>query len=199
MEVGAWSALAVSGISAAYLIVLTIGIWTTGFSEPIIDPTLAIMEILTLLSAPFAVTTMAALHSCASDDKKVFSIIALAFMVLTAGITMSVHFAELTASRQTGAGSLAWPSTLYAAELLAWDVFLGLSLLFAAQVFENQGLERVVAGGMSITGILCLAGVSGPALGEMQLQFVSVLGYGLGLPIVFFLLARLFRRNLAVS
>ena len=37
-----------------------------------------------------------------------------------------VYFVALTAGRQPDFTALAWPSTLYAAELPAWDVFLGL-------------------------------------------------------------------------
>ena len=52
--------------------------------------------------------------------------IALAFMVLVTGLTATVHFIDLTALRQTGMEGIVWPSAIYAVELLAWDVFLGL-------------------------------------------------------------------------
>ena len=99
------------------------------------------MEILTLLSAPILVVLMAAVHAYAVPQYKVHSLIAFAFMVLMAGLTSSVHFVELTAVRQSATASLTWPSMAYALELLAWDVFLGLSLLFAAPVFTAGKLE----------------------------------------------------------
>lgn len=86
-------------------------------------------------------------------------------MILVVGTTSAVHLVELTALRQLGAGGIAWPSTPYALELLAWDLSLGLSLLFAARVFEGGGLERGVRRGLSIGGTLCLAGVLGPQWG----------------------------------
>jgi hypothetical protein len=100
-----------------------------------------------------------------------------------------VHFVELTAVRQMGGGGIAWPSRVYAAELLAWDIFLGLALLFAAPLFARGGLEGVVRRSLLLCGGLCLAGAVGPAVGNMRLQLIGVLGYALVLPIVWVLLA----------
>ena len=102
---------------------------------------------------------------------------------------------ELTAARQLGEGGIVWPSRAYAAELLAWDVFLGLALLFAAPVFEGGGPERAVRRGLLACGALCLAGAVGPAVGNMRLQLVGVLGYAVVLPVVSVLLARVFARG----
>jgi hypothetical protein len=194
-RLGFWSALGVSAVGAAYLITLTVGISTAGLGAPIVDPVLAVMEVLTLMSAPLAVITMAAVHSRTLTHYKAYSLVALAFTTLMAGVTMSVHFVELTALRQMGSAGLVWPSIPYALELLAWDVLLGISLLFAALAFRGRGLEASVRTGMFIVGILCIAGTSGPALGDMRFQFVAVAGYAVGLPIVFLLLAMLFWRQ----
>ena len=107
---------------------------------------------------------------------------------------MSVHFVELTALRQMGSAGLVWPSIPYALELLAWDVFLGISLLFAAHTFKGSRLEESVRAGMFFVGFLCIAGTLGPALGDMRFQFIAVAGYAVVLPVVFLLLALLFRR-----
>jgi hypothetical protein len=87
-----------------------------------------------------------------------------------------------------------WPSPQYALELLAWDVFLGMSLLFAARTYRGVGLKRAIKKSSMITGALCLGGTLGPATGEMRLQFIAVLGYGIGLPVTCLLLARDFWR-----
>jgi hypothetical protein len=108
-------------------------------------------------------------------------------------MTSAVHFVQLTAVRQRGPGSIVWPSSEYALELLAWDVFLGLALLFAAPVFLDEGPERAVRAGLLLSGSLCLVGTLGPAVGYMRLQLVGVVGYAVVLPIVCFMLARLFR------
>jgi hypothetical protein len=192
-QLGRWSAFGQFLIGVAYILMLTIGFAVHGLSEPIVDPLLAVMEVLTLISAPLLVVMMAAVHGYASPDRKTHSLIALAFMILVAGMTSAVHFAELTALRQLGSAGIIWPSAAYAVELLAWNLFLGLSLLFAALVFESVGLERAIRRGLFVSGTLCLAGVIGPLLGNMRLQLVGVLGYAGGLPIVCFMLWRLFR------
>jgi hypothetical protein len=191
-RLGFWSATIVVGIGVGYLCALAAGFARYGLSEPIADPVLAVMEVLTLLSAPPLVTLMAAIHDRAAPGLKVYGVAALAFATLCAGITSAVHFAELTAARQLGGGGIVWPSRTYAVELLAWDVFLGLALMFAAATFAGRGPERRVRRGLLACGALCLAGAAGPAVGHMRLQLVGVLGYGGVLPVVALLLARLF-------
>jgi hypothetical protein len=142
-RLGSWSTAAVFLIGVAYLVPLAIGFAVHGLAEPIVDPILAIMEVLTLMSAPPLVVIMAAIHDYASVDRKLYGVIALAFTILFAGITSAVHFVELTAGRQLGSGGIAWPSRVYALELLAWNWFLGLALLFAGPVFDGGGLRRL--------------------------------------------------------
>ena len=194
-RLGSWSAFAVFLIGVAYLVTLTIGFTVYGLNEPIVDPVLAVMEVLTLMSAPFIVVMMAAIHDYASIDRKVYGLVALAFAILFVGMTSAVHFVELTALRQRGSGGIVWPSPEYAVELLAWNLFLGLALLFAALVFDSDGVERSVRRGLLISGVLCVAGIIGPAIGNMRLQLVGVLGYAVVLPVVSFMLARLFRSD----
>ena len=136
-----------------------------------------------------------AVHGYTPPDRKTDSLIALAFMILVAGTTSAVHFAQLTALRQLGAAGIVWPSPAYAVELLAWNFFLGLSLLFAAPVFDHGGLERRIRRGLLVSAVLCLAGVIGPAVGNMRLQLIGVLGYAGVLPVVCFMLSRLFRSD----
>jgi len=154
---------------------------------------LAIMEILTLVAAPLMLVMMAAIQGRATGNRKTVGTIAFAFMILMTGMTSAVHFLELTAMRQLGSAGLVWPSPAYALELLAWDVFLGLSLVFAAYTFENGGRERLVRRGLLLCGILCLLGVVGPVVGNMRLQLVGVFAYGGVFPVVCQQLSRLFR------
>lgn len=193
-RLGVWSASALFIVGAAYAVVVSIGIHASGFSAPIVDPVLAVMEVLTLLSAPLLVLLMTAVHRSARSADKPYAIAALAFVVVFAGLTSAVHFVGLTALRQSGSGEIVWPSPQYAVELLAWDVFLGLSLLMAALTFRGGGLGRAIRISSVATGILCLLGTLGPATGEMRLQFIAVVGYGIGLPVTCFLLSRFFKR-----
>ena len=154
---------------------------------------------LTLLSAPPLVMLMAAIHDRAAPARKVHALAALAFATLCAGTTSAVHFVELTAARQLGGGGIAWPSRAYAAELLAWDVFLGLALLCAAAALDGGGPERAVRRTLRAGGALCLAGTVGPASGDMRLQLIGVAGYALVLPVAALLLLRLFARDRATD
>lgn len=68
---------------------------------------------------------MACVQAVTPKELKVYSSIALAFAIIAAGLTSAVQFVSLTALRQSRGQILAWPSFLYALDLLAWDVFLG--------------------------------------------------------------------------
>jgi hypothetical protein len=50
---------------------------------------------------------------------------------------------------------------------------------------------------MAVTGVLCLLGTIGPAVGDMALQRIGVLGYGVALPVTCLFLALVFRQPLA--
>jgi hypothetical protein len=175
-------------------------------SEPLrqVDPFLAILELLLLLVAPALVVTMAAVYRYAAPERKIHGLAALAFMIAYATVTFTTHFVSLSFGRQaaTGAsGNLAWliglnnwPSIAMAADLLAWDFLLGLSLLFAAAVFRSGRLERWTRMGLIAAGALCTAATLGPLLGRMQLQFLGIFGYAFLLPALCVLIALVFAR-----
>jgi hypothetical protein len=190
---GRWSSFVVFLVGLAYFIALLIGFATRGLSAPISDPLLAVMETLTLLVAPVLLVMMAAIHGRAPQALKTVSSLAFAFMTLATGLTGAVHFVALTATRQLGRALLVWPSSAYAIELLAWDGFLGLALVFAAFTFQSDGRERHVRRGLLVCGLLCLLGIVGPVVGNMRLQFVGVFAYGALLPVVCLLVSELFR------
>lgn len=194
---GFWSATALSLVGIAYAVVVGVGIAQVGFTDPIRDPLLLVMEVLTLASAPLVVCVTAAIQGCAADDRRTTALIAFGFGLLMAGTTSAVHFVGLTVGRQTGEGLLVWPSVPYALEMLAWDVFLGLALIFAAPVFRRSGLEGAARYGLGGVGLLCLLGATGPAVGDMALQRIGILGYGVGLPVVSLVVAMVFRRRMS--
>jgi hypothetical protein len=106
-----------------------------------------------VVTAPLMVIVMVAVHAYASPETKEYSLTALVFMILLAGITCSVYFVILTVSRQIEATgfpwvsmflSFKWPSVAYTIDILAWDFFFALSMLFAAPVFNKGRLEKTV-------------------------------------------------------
>jgi len=192
---GYLSALALAGVGVGYVLVLAVGFARHGFREPMADPVLAIMEILTLLSTVPLVTLMASIQDWSSPARKACGLAALAFATLCTGVTSTVHFVELTAARQLGVGGIVWPSRVYAAELLAWDIFLGIALLFAAHLFSTGATERVARRSLLLCGGLCVAGAVGPAVGNMRLQLVGVFGYAVVLPVACVFVARALRHR----
>lgn len=208
-RIGRFSALTVFFIGVAYVATGAIGVRLGGGSargEPLtqIDPFLAFLEILIILVAPLMVVLMAAVHACAPRGAKTYSLSALCFMILLAGITGSIHFVQLTVARRIESAGDAplsviffskWPSVLFALDLLGWDLFLGLSLLLAAPVFKGDRLQAAIRVGLILSGALCIGGLLGPALGDLRFQVIGITGYALVFPVVCLLIARLFARS----
>lgn len=86
-RIGHFSSIGLCVVSVAYVIVVAFGIVQVGFDDPIVDSTLAVMEALTLLAAPFLVAVMAAIYETASRDRKVFGLMALVFAGIMAGLS----------------------------------------------------------------------------------------------------------------
>jgi hypothetical protein len=193
-RLGFLSSFGLALVGLFYAIVVGFGIAEAG-PNPIVDPALFVMEATTLLSAPIVVVWMAAIFKSAAPEREVFGVIALAFGAMMAALTSTVHFVALTAERQTSFFTLEWPSTLYAIELLAWDVFLGLALLFAAATFVGPGLFAGARWSLILTGVLCLLGAAGPLMGNMAVQRIGILGYGVVLPVCCVIVGLAFRRQ----
>jgi len=162
------------------------------------------MALLLILVAPLLVVSMVAVHAYAAPERKVYSVTALAFMILLAGITSSVNFAVLIVSSQAesaGAPCLPlflpykWPAVAYAMDIFAWDWFYALSMLCAAPVFREGRLEQMVRIVMLISGGLSLLGLIVLPFAVLPSIVISIVGWGVAGPIVFLLLAILFGRT----
>jgi hypothetical protein len=199
--IGAWTAFVVN---EAYAITSGLGYLSVKApSDPISDPYLSIMSLLIVLMAPFLVITMVAVHSYAAPGHKPYSLAALAFMVLLAGITSSVNFALFVVARQPAPTpslwvssfiSTGWPPLPQAMDFFAWDWFFALSMLLAAPVFRGSRLENAVRILMLVTAALCILGLVWLPFSPQQATIIGILGWGVAGPIVFLLLANLFTR-----
>jgi hypothetical protein len=202
---GRAAAWAVSFLLVLYVPTLVLGFLSLKSPQDAIgDPYFTILELIIVLTAPVMVLSMVAVHAYASPEDKAYSLTALAFMILMAGITSSVHFVILTVSRQIEATGLpwvplffsfTWPSVVYALDILAWDVFFALSMLFAARVFKAGRLETTLRILMIVSGVLSLAGLIGVPLGNMQVRDIGVIGYAGVSPFVFLLLGIVLGRS----
>jgi hypothetical protein len=186
-RLGIFSAVAVVALQVAYAVSLMLGFLSLESpQDPIGDPFFTILEVLIILMMPALVALMVAVHAWAPSPYKAFSLISLIFMGLLAGVTCSVHFVILTLSRQAAfAGqswlplflSFKWPSVVYALDILGWDVFFPISVLFAAPVFGGTRLGVAVRTLLIVSGLLALAGLGGVMAGDMQLRNIGIVGY----------------------
>ena len=81
---------------------------------------------------------------------------------------------------------------IYALDIAAWDLCLGSALILAALAFPGPGLAAFVRRGLLLSGALCLAGLLGAAVGDMDVRNIGIVGYALVLPVVILVMARLF-------
>jgi hypothetical protein len=192
-------------LSVLYLIPLVVGLLSLPSPDtPIGDPWFSMMEILIILTMPFMVGLMVAVHAWASPEAKVLSLLAVVFMSLLAVLTCSLHFVILTVSHQAEfAGqpwtplilSFRWLSIPYALDVLAWDGFFALAVLCAAPVFGGSRLATSIRWLMLVSGALALSGLSGVILDNSQFRSIGIVGYAGVFPVAALLLAVLFRRD----
>jgi hypothetical protein len=184
---GFWSARTLFLIEVVYIAVFAAGFASIGnLSDPLPDPYLAIGEILILVMAPIMVCLMLAVHQCAPKQAKPFTQVALGWMLAAAAFTTVVHFVLLTVARHIDPASFPgyarifgwqWPSTFYAIDIVAWDVFFGLALLFAVPAFARRGDAMLVRRGFILSGSLCLIGLVGPFANVLALRTIGIVGY----------------------
>jgi hypothetical protein len=184
---GIFSAAATVILLVAYAVTLIVGLASLESpQQPIGDPMFTILEVLIISMMPAMVALMVAVHAWAPMHARTLSLTSLVFMGLLAGLTCSLHFCILTLSRQpefTGQPwhplvfSFEWPSVAYALDILGWDVFFALSMLFAAPVFRGSRLAAWIRVLMIASGVIALAGLSGVMVGDMHVRNIGIVGY----------------------
>src|SRR5919112_5304221 len=184
---GIFSGAATVILLVAYAITLIVGLASLECpQEPIGEPMITILEVLIISMMPAMVALMVAVHSWAPRSAKTLTLTSLIFMSLLAGVTCSLHFMILTLSRQPEFSgqpwqplvfSFEWPSVAYALDIVGWDVFFALSMLFAAPVFSGTRLATWIRVLMVASGVLSLAGLSGVVVGNMQVRNIGIVGY----------------------
>jgi hypothetical protein len=199
--VGSISCYTVFGLGLAYLPTTVAGLVDRGLDAPIRDPYLAVMELLIIPLALGLVVAFAAVHAYAEPPARALSLSALVLVAITAGMTIGVHAVALTVGRQPEVAALpgfallfswTWPSAIYALDIAAWDLCLGIALLLAAPIFPPGPRSGPVRRGLVASGALCLAGLLGVILNNMSVRNIGILGYAVVLPVVMLLMGRLF-------
>jgi len=202
-RVGLASALGVVILSAAYFVPLVMGFATLPSPDvPFLEPWFSMMEVLIILLAPFMVMLTVSIHSVAPVARKPFSLAAVVFIGIAAGITSSVHFVILTLSHRADFASLPWlrsliafdwPSVTYTLDILAWDVFFGLSMLCLVPIFGGSRLSRAIGVLLLASGVIAIAGLVGVVLDDMSVRDIGIVGYAVVYPVAAVLLVRFFQ------
>jgi hypothetical protein len=186
-KLGIVSGFAVAGLSAAYLLVLAIGLATLpARGAPIGQPWFGMMEGLILLLAPFLLGLAAAVRGTGLAPR--FTRPALPIMAAALALTSVVHLSILALGVQD---AFAWPSLPYALDIIAWDGLFAIAVLLMAPAFRG---ERTIWPLLLGSGGLALLGLLGPITGVMALRMIGVLGYAVLFPIAAGLIARWFSR-----
>jgi len=210
-RLGRAAALAVFILTVIYAITTMLGFLSLKSPQDQIgDPYFSLMELLILLLVPLLIISMLAVHAYAAQAAKPYSAAALVFMIMMGVITSGLHFVILTVSRPIEAAGFAsapllfsfkWPSVAYTLDILAWDWFFALSLLFAVPVFKDTRLERSLRYVLLASGVLSLIGLLGVPLAIMHVGYwltvrnIGIIGYAVVSPIAFLLLALVFGRT----
>ena len=137
-RLGIASAIGIVVVGILYVAVITLWLIIEGTPrEPIGDPYLALMEVLTMASAVALFGLVLAIWCFADAGRRLQALAALVVGTLAVGLTMPVHFVQLTAVRQLWRAGrlvdyrLVWPSALFAVEYFVWDILVGITMLSA--------------------------------------------------------------------
>ena len=174
----------------AYTILLISGLYVVSTSGWILSGNrsiITVMEILTACAAYVIIQFMIVLYKGCGEDKKSQGMTALILSVCMAVITIMNHFIYITVLNQIYKEKSmpywllldGWPSISKGLECVAWGLFLGLAMLFASRVLEDWE-SKVITLTMRISGILTLAGLVGPIIGDMKYYLLSTIGYSVG-------------------
>lgn len=203
-RLGLVAAATTAALIVAYAATLAVGLASlASANDPIGEPMFSLLELLILALMPAMVALMAAVHAWAPARTGVLGLVALAFMTALATVTCSLHFTILTVSHQAAFATqpwrplvfeFRWPSIAYALDILAWDVFFPLSMLFAAPLFRGGRLEAWIGRLMVLAAVLAFAGLGGVAANDMRLRNIGIVGYVGVFLVVAVLLGALFHR-----
>ena len=205
-RLGIASATGILAVGILYVAVITLWLIIEATPrEPIGDPYLAVMEILTMVSALALLGLVIAIWCFADAARRVQALGALSIGSLAAVLTMAIHFVQLTAVRQLWRAGrvsdyrLVWPSPLFAVEYFVWDILVGLTMVSAGFALAGGPAAVHARRALLIGGVLCLVGTAGPLSGRMLVQNVAVLGYTVVFPLAGAFMAGVFRAALPSS
>jgi hypothetical protein len=205
-RISCWGGLIVGSVYTVFAVLYIVNI-PTGVQESFSDPFRPIASMLLVLVAACMIAAMASVHAYAPAELKGFSLLSLVFMSLAMGATTLINFSFFVIlSHPAEMASAPWlslffpdkrPSLPGELDFAVWGWFFGISMISAAPVFREGGLEKALRIFMLATGISTVAGwivmVFIPSL-RLPALVLQGLGWGVLILVVYFLLARVFDR-----
>jgi len=185
-----YSSLLLFFLGLVYAIITCIGLLSLkNHNEPISDPWFTSMELLIIIMSPLMVVFVIQIYEISSKNSKIYSISAICFMCITVCITSCLHFIILSFPLQERNNhdwffAFKWPSVIYALDILAWDLFFGLSMIFGSLSLIGNPKFNHIRYLMLISGVLSLFGLLGPVFHNMMIRNIGIIGYGIVFPIV---------------
>ncbi len=194
-KTGAFASYTAAVLGLLYIVVTALGLNALASpQDPISDPYFTLMESLILLIVCAMTIALVAVYGYAEAEVKPFALTALLFMAFCAGITSCVHFVIL-ATRNTPEMaqwpdfallfSFRWPSVAYALDILAWDWFFPISMLFTLPVIRRSTGAKSLWWLTWGCILLSFAGLLGVPLANMQVRNIGILGDAVLAPLVF--------------
>ena len=184
-----------------YLVILAIIIGTSTSMLDAGAPPLVAVSTIMLIGPLGLIPLWVAIYLLTAEERKVYSLISLVFIVLLSATTSINRWVHLTVVRPAlsvpAVQGLEWftpygpNSIMYAIELLAYGWFLGFALLALAFVFGGckAGVERGLFWACLLSGVLCLMGALSRLTDISVLLVLGLLGWAFGLGIINVLLA----------
>ena len=185
-QLGFWSA------TVATLLVAVAGITATASIQPFAT------VVGFLLTLSFLIV-MACIHSYASEERKVFSLVGLSFAIIYATLISVNYFIQLTFVRWSTLDVSIFDmannqSMMWVIEVLGY-FFMGLSTLFAAPIFGKGKVESLVKWLFVANGILgILASIAYALSLPMEILLGGLIVWDILMPISTALLAYFFKR-----
>jgi hypothetical protein len=207
--IGFWCGVVLVALGITYIGLIAIMILSgTGF--PPSEPFQTVFNALILLTAAWMVVFWTIMNYIVPAEKKLFSQVSLAMIVIFTTLTSINRYVGLTVVKQSlmsGNTSglqwflpYSWPSVMMAIEFLAWGFFFGLACLFLAPAFRTRSLGNTIFWFLIATGLLSLSAAVGQVTGANAINFnpfmlLGMLAWGPGFTITTILITMWFKKD----
>lgn len=200
---GYWSALTGTAIGIAYTAVLGVLFATGSFTLPLPEWVQVFAAVVTIVSGPFMVAMLAAVHYVLPAGGRLFSLLGVVFAAVFMVMVSINRFVQLAVVRiSTIKGNTAGlerfmpyepQSAMLALEMIGWGFFLGLALLCTALALSRKGIEGAVRWTFLLYAVLGIGSTVAFVL-DSPLSAMGFVAWGLVLQVGSALLAVWFHR-----